>query len=59
MLYDSLVGKYEYTTQSKGSFWCHFTDTKGAVLLLIFKTQLRLGHVIVINVQIFVPFILA
>ena len=25
-----------YTTQPKGSFWCHVIDTKGAVLLLIF-----------------------
>ena len=30
------VGQCEYTTQLKGSFWCHIIDTKGAVLLLIF-----------------------
>ena len=36
MLYESLVGQCEYTTQPKGSFWCHVIDTKGAVLLLIF-----------------------
>ena len=34
MLYESLVGQCEYTTQPKGSFWCHIIDTKGAVLLL-------------------------
>ena len=36
LLYDSLVGECDYTTQPKGSFWCHFIDTKGSVLLLIF-----------------------
>ena len=35
MLYESLVGQCEYTTQPKGSFWCHVIDTKGAILLLI------------------------
>ena len=35
MLYESLVGKYEFITQPKGSFWCHVTDTKGAILLVI------------------------
>ena len=25
----------EYTTQPKGSFWCHFIDTKGAILLVM------------------------
>ena len=35
MLYESLVGQYEYTTQPNGSFWCHVIDTKGAILLLI------------------------
>ena len=34
-LHESLVGQCEYTTQPKGSFWCHVIDTKGAVLLLI------------------------
>ena len=32
---ESLVGKCEYTTPPKGSFWCHVIDTKGAVLLVI------------------------
>ena len=35
MLYESLVGQCEYTTQLKGSFWCHVIDTKGAILLVI------------------------
>ena len=35
MLYESLVGQCEYTTQSKGSFWCHVNDTKGVILLAI------------------------
>ena len=32
MLYESSVGQCEYTTQPKGSFWCHVIDTKDAVL---------------------------
>ena len=39
MLYESLVGQCEYTTQPKGSFWCHVINTKGAVLLLIFTNE--------------------
>ena len=39
LLYESLVGQCEYTTQPKGSFWCHVIDTKGAVLLLIFTNE--------------------
>ena len=35
MLFESLLGQHEYTTQLKGSFWCHVIDTRGAVLLLI------------------------
>ena len=35
MLYESLFGQYECTTQSRGSFWYHFTDIKGALLLVI------------------------
>ena len=35
MLYESLVGQCEYTTQPKGFFWCHVIDTKGAMLLVI------------------------
>ena len=34
MLYESLVGQYEYTTQPKGSFWCQFIDAKGFLKLL-------------------------
>ena len=34
MLYESLDGQCEYTTQPKGSFWCHIIDTKGAILLV-------------------------
>ena len=36
LLYESLVGQCEYTTQPKGSFWCHVIDAKDAVLSLIF-----------------------
>ena len=39
-LYESLVGQREYTTQPKGSFWCYAIDTKGPMLLLIFKNEL-------------------
>ena len=39
MLYKSLVRKCEYTTQPKGSFWCHAIDTKAVVLLLIFTNE--------------------
>ena len=35
LLYESLVGQCEYTTQPKGSFWCHVIDTKGAILLVM------------------------
>ena len=35
MLYESLIGQCVYTTQPKGSFWCHVIDTKGAILLVI------------------------
>ena len=35
LLYESLVGQCEYTTQPKGSFWCHVIDLKGAILLVI------------------------
>ena len=35
MLYKSLVGQCEYTTQPMGSFRCHVIDTKGAILLVI------------------------
>ena len=36
---ESLVGQCEYTTQPKGSFWCHVIDTKGAVLSMIFTKE--------------------
>ena len=39
LLYESLFGQCEYTTQLTGSFWCHVIDTKGAVLLLIFRNE--------------------
>ena len=35
LLCESLAGQCEYTTQPKGSFWCHVIDAKGAVLLVI------------------------
>ena len=46
MLYDSLVGECEYTTQPKGSFLCHVIDTKGAILLVVLlnKFVLALFH---------------
>ena len=31
VFYESLVGKCEYAAQPKGSFWCHVTNTKGAM----------------------------
>ena len=37
LLYDSLFGQCEYTTETKSSFWYHFINTKGALLLLIFS----------------------
>ena len=43
MLYESLVGQCEYTTQLKGSFWCHVIDTKGAILLVILLNKYVLG----------------
>ena len=30
-----LSGQCEYTTQPKGSFWCHVIDTKAVILLVI------------------------
>ena len=46
MLYESLVGKCEYTAQPKGSFSCHVIDTKSAILLvmLLYKFLLVLFH---------------
>ena len=46
MLCESLVGQCEYTTQLKGSFWCHVIDTNVAVLLvkLLNKLALILFH---------------
>ena len=37
MLYESLVGQCEYTTQPKGSFWCQFVDAKGLLQLLLWQ----------------------
>ena len=42
MLYESLVGQCEYTTQPKGSFWYHVIDTKGAILLVILLNKFAL-----------------
>ena len=42
MFYESLVGQCEYTTQTKGSFWYHAIDTKGAILLVILLNQFGL-----------------
>ena len=39
MLYESLLGECEYTSQHKVSFWCHVIDTKGVVLFLIFTNE--------------------
>ena len=33
LLYESLVGKCEYTIQLKGSFWCQCVDAKGLLEL--------------------------
>ena len=35
MLYESLVGRCQYTTQPKCSFWYHVIDTMVAILLVI------------------------
>ena len=45
-MYETLLGRYEYTTQPKGSFWCHVIDTNGAILLVILlnKFVLALFH---------------
>ena len=45
LLYESLVGQCEYTTQPKGSFWCHFIDTKGEILLVILLNKFALVFV--------------
>ena len=42
MLYESLVGQCEYTTQPKGSFWYHFIDTNGTILLVMLLNKLVL-----------------
>ena len=42
MLYESLVGQCEYTTQTKGSFWYHFIDANGAILLVMLLNKLVL-----------------
>ena len=35
LLYESLVGQSEYTTQPKGSFSCQYVETKGLLQLLL------------------------
>ena len=42
MLYESLVGQCEYTTQLKGSFWCHVIDIKSAILLMVLLNKFLL-----------------
>ena len=42
MLYESLTGQCEYTTQPKCSFWYHFIDTNGAILLVLLLNKLVL-----------------
>ena len=37
LLYESFVGKYEYTTQPKGSFQCHDIDAKDQYFIDIYK----------------------
>ena len=40
LLYELLVRQCEYTTQPKGSFWCHVIDAKGAFSIpLIFTNK--------------------
>ena len=39
VVFGSLVGQCQYTTQPKGSFWCHVIDTKCAVLLVILLNE--------------------
>ena len=58
MLYGSLDGLCEYTTQPKGCFWCHFVDIKGTVLLLVLINELVLVHIILISVYVFLIFVL-
>ena len=53
LLYKLLGGQWKYTTQPKGSFWCHVVATKGAVLLLIFTNELELANIIPISFYIF------
>ena len=42
MLYESLVGQCDYTTQPKVSFWRHVIDAKGAILLAILLNKIVL-----------------
>ena len=44
MLYESIAGQCEYTTQAKGSIWCHVIDTKGAIVILLNKLLFFLFH---------------
>ena len=47
MLYESLVGQCEHTTQPKGSFWCDVIGTKGAILLLLLVNKFELVRYVV------------
>ena len=47
LLYESLVGQFEYTKQLKDSFWCYFVDTKDTVVL-IFINKLILALIMFI-----------
>ena len=49
---------WQYTTQPKRSFCCHFIDAKDAVLLLTFTNELVSVHIILISVYGFLIFFL-
>ena len=49
---------WQYTRQPKRSFWCHFIDTKDAVLLLIFTNELVSVHIVLISVYDFLIILL-
>ena len=34
LLYKSLVGQFQYTSQPKGSFWYNVIETNGAIFLI-------------------------
>ena len=49
-MYKFVDPPWQYTTQPKRSFCCHFIDAKDAVLLLTFTNELVLVHIILISV---------